>query len=187
MTLEIYTKENFFPERLHHKAWHYCVNSKARWGEYDDIPEEPSGCTINIKTKEAVFKKFDQTSREAFPVLDGYELVRMYINVFFPCEYPRWHVDAEKIPGLEAYTVLYYPHLQWERNAGGCTEFWDDGNGIHGSLPLPNRAVCFEATQWHRATTFNKEVRYTFALKYEKCGPDFDFRKYGSPRFGDRD
>jgi len=180
--MEIYTKDNFLEEKHHYKSYLYASNTSARWGEYDDTPDKPSGCTVNIKNTEAIHRKFDQVARESFDVLDGFDLVRMYINVFFPSEVPRWHVDAHPIEGLEAYTVLYYPQFEWDRNDGGCTEFWAEDH-IYGSLPLPNRAICFNGTLWHRATVFSDTIRYTYALKYEKItDPNLDLRLYGSSR-----
>ena len=185
MSLEIYTKDNFLEKRLQLKAIQYALNMEARWGEYDFDPNLPTGCTVNIREHEQIYHKFDQVSRDSFPCIKDYELVRVYCNVFMPGEEPQWHLDVSPIDGLEAYTVLYYPHLKWERNQGGCTEFWAEDH-IFGSLPLPNRAVCFNGGIWHRARPMSNQVRFTYSLKYELItDPNLDLRMYGSARPGE--
>ena len=180
--MELDTLDNFLPPELHRKAYLYAQNAPARWGEYDDDPAKPSGSSVQVAASEPIYQKFEQVARGEFKVLEGFDLVRMYINVFFPSEVPRWHFDVVPIDGLDGYTVLYYPHLNWERNQGGCTEFWVEDH-VYGSLPLPNRAICFEGSQWHRATVFPDTVRFTFAMKFEKVTDDtLDLRAYGSSR-----
>ena len=123
--MELYTLDNFLPPELHRKAYLYAQNAPARWGEYDDDPAKPSGSSVQVAAaSEPIYQKFEQVARGEFKVLEGFDLVRMYINVFFPSEVPRWHFDVVPIDKLDGYTVLYYPHLNWERNQGGCTEFW---------------------------------------------------------------
>ena len=181
--MELYTKDNFLEDKHHYKSYLYASNTSARWGEYDDRPDRPSGLTVNIREHEPIYKKFNQVARDSFSCLtEDFECIRMYVNVFFPGECPRWHFDTVPVDGLEAYTVLYYPQHHWERNEGGCTEFWCEDH-TYGSLPLPNRAVCFDGTIWHRATPFSENVRYTYAIKYENVtDPELDTRMFGSSR-----
>tara|TARA_B100000073_G_scaffold334826_1_gene327777 strand:+ start:112 stop:660 length:549 start_codon:yes stop_codon:yes gene_type:complete len=181
MNLEVV--DNFLPRDKHLKAFGFVKNAPARWGEYDDLPEKPAGSSIHIKKEDQIFQYFDKVARDRFDQLNdpGFDLVRMYVNVFWPHECPRWHIDAHPIEGLESYTVLYYPHLDWDRNDGGFTHFWKTDHTI-GHFPMPNRAICFDGTIWHTATAFTDQIRYTYALKYEKCTGDIDVRQFGSAR-----
>tara|TARA_B100001094_G_scaffold62289_1_gene58120 strand:+ start:308 stop:871 length:564 start_codon:yes stop_codon:yes gene_type:complete len=186
VSIEIYTEDNFLEPHLHRKAYSYAMNrGQAKWGEYDNDPSKPTGLTVNCTDTEPIYKKFDEVAREKFPIIKDFELVRLYINCFMPYEQPLFHVDADpKIDGLDAYTMLYYPQLEYDRQEGGWTEFLlDDDSYVHGSLPLSNRATLFNGKLWHRATPFRNHVRFTYALKYENItDPNLDLRKYGSAR-----
>tara|TARA_E500000331_G_scaffold353147_1_gene403245 strand:- start:5688 stop:6275 length:588 start_codon:yes stop_codon:yes gene_type:complete len=173
VTLDLFIEDDFLEPRLHQKAFDYAVHKgNARWGEVDVDPTHPTGLTINPSEDEQIYQKFDQVCREKFISIAGFELVRMYINCFMPYEQPCWHEDIDpNIEGVKAYTVLYYPQLKYHIEDGGWTEFID-GNYIHGSLPLCNRAVMFDGSLTHRAQPFRNHVRFTYALKYEMITDD---------------
>ena len=84
----------------------------------------------------------------------------MYINCFAPSENPYFHIDGES-----GMTLLYYPNIEWSINDGGETQFYIDEN-IYGITPIPNRMVIFDASIFHRATTFRNTHRFTVAIKY---------------------
>tara|TARA_Y100001970_G_scaffold131467_1_gene162196 strand:- start:10391 stop:10927 length:537 start_codon:yes stop_codon:yes gene_type:complete len=168
VTLDVFIEDDFLEPRLHQKAFDYARNrGGARWGEFDKDPTRPTGLTINPDKSEPIYRKFDEVCREKFISLSGFELVRMYINCFMPYEQPCWHEDIDpNIKGIDAYTVLYYPQLEYNLEEGGWTEFMDDGF-VHGSLPLCNRAIMFDGSLTHRAQPFRNTIRFSYALKYE--------------------
>ena len=130
--MELYTLDNFLPPELHRKAYLYAQNAPARWGEYDDDPAKPSGSSVQVLASEPIYQKFEQVARGEFKVLKRFDLVRMYINVFFLFRYHVGILTWYLLMGFDGYTVLYYPHLNWERNQGGCTEFWVEDH-VYGS------------------------------------------------------
>ena len=168
--MEIYTQDNFVEQSHIFKILSYLNNSAYKWGEYDTDPNKPTGLVKNILEHEFWYKLFDDASRKHFPVLEGYNLIRMYVNKYYPNEPGYWHQDLQD-PTTPAYTVLYYPNLQWTRDDGGCTEFWAEDH-TYGSFPVPNRAICFDGKIFHRSTPFTDSIRHSVALKYEKDGTE---------------
>lgn len=162
MSFEHYIQTDFLSNQDSYDYFRYAQQLPVRFGEYDDAARKPTGLSANLSYPKAL----DVASRKYFP-LEGYELIRSYLNVFQPTEVPRWHQDIDDIDGWDGYTVLYYSSLRWDWNDGGCTEFWL-GDRIHGAIPIPNSAICFDSKVWHRATPFAEHIRYTYALKYEK-------------------
>ena len=178
--MELYTLDNFLPPELHRKAYLYAQNAPARWGEYDDDPAKPSGSSVQVahpNRSTRSLNKSHEVSSKSWKDLILFVCTSMYSFL------QRYHVGILTwyLLTLDGYTVLYYPHLNWERNQGGCTEFWVEDH-VYG-LPLPNRAICFEGSQWHKPTVFPDTVRFTFAMKFEKVTDDtLDLRAYGSSR-----
>jgi len=168
--MKIYTQDNFIEQSKQLRVLSYLNNSPYKWGEYDMDPNKPVGLSKNILEDEVYYSMLDEASRKHFSVLEGYDLVRMYVNRYQPNEPGYWHQDLMD-PRIPAYTVLYYPHLDWTRDDGGCTEFWEETHTT-GILPLPNRAVCFDGKIWHRSTPFTQTIRYSVALKYENYGTE---------------
>ena len=108
MSLELYVVDDFLEPKLHQKSYSYAMNrGHARWGEVDMDPDLPTGLTVNCNDSEAIYKKFDSLCREKFPVVEDFDLVRMYINCYMPYEQPQFHQDTIDAPGLKSYTVLY--------------------------------------------------------------------------------
>lgn len=160
--MQINYQDKFFNEREHSLIYDYCLNANYKFGETDDVNTPQTGVVHNIPEDEFVFRLFKKKISEFDQSLKSYKLYRMYINCFSPAENPYFHIDGEN-----GVTLLYYPHMQWDINDGGETQFYVDGN-IYGITPVPNRMVIFDASILHKATTFRNNHRFTVAIKYNR-------------------
>ena len=136
----------------------YCNNAAYTYGEPDDFGLPPTGMVHEISKSDIIYKLFESKTQN---LVSDIQLYRMYINCFAPSENPYFHTDGD--PG--DITFLYYPTTRWELNDGGETQFLVD-NEIYGVTPVPNRMVYFDASIFHRATTFRNKYRFTVAIKY---------------------
>jgi hypothetical protein len=159
--MEINYEDNFFNEREHSKIFDYCLNAAYKYGETDEVDTPQTGLVHNIPEDEFIYKLFKKKISDFDSSLSQMKLYRMYINCFAPTENPYFHIDGE-----QGVTLLYYPHMEWNLNEGGETQFYIDEN-IYGIAPIPNRMVIFNASIMHRATTFRSSHRFTVAIKYQ--------------------
>ncbi len=153
--IEIY--DNFFNEETHKKIFEYCTNASYFYGESDFPWTPPVGMISSIGIPSEIFDLFENKKINS---LNGLSAYRMYVNCFSSLENPYFHIDGDS-----GATVLYYPHLEYDLNENGETQFLINDE-IRGVLPLPNRLVKFDATLLHRATSFRSRHRFTVAIKY---------------------
>ena len=158
--MQINFQDNFFDKREHHVMYDYCLNATYKYGETDDVDTPQTGLVHNIPEDEFIYKLIKKKISDFDSHLGSMKLYRMYINCFAPSENPYFHIDGES-----GMTLLYYPNIEWSINDGGETQFYIDEN-IYGITPIPNRMVIFDASIFHRATTFRNTHRFTVAIKY---------------------
>ena len=96
--------------------------------------------------------------------INGYPLVRAYVNFYGPRELAVFHVDADD---PKSTTLLYYPCPTYELDEGGATELIINRN-IVGVRSIANRLLAFKSNILHRSTPFTNYPRWTIALKYNK-------------------
>ena len=104
--------------------------------------------------------------------INGYPLVRAYINFYAPRELAVFHIDDND---PKSTTLLYYPCPTLDPDEGGATELMIDDNLI-GVRSIANRLLAFKSNILHRSTPFTNYPRWTIALKYNKFITDEDVR-----------
>lgn len=92
---------------------------------------------------------------------------RMYTNICNPGEYYEMHVDSNLDDQI---TILYYPNMEWDKNHGGETVFYDqDGlEPIKMVNYIPGRLILFDSKIPHRSNTVNfttSNKRFSVAIK----------------------
>jgi len=75
----------------------------------------------------------------------------------------------------DSVTALLYANLEWHRDWGGETLFFDDdGDTACAVLPRPRRLALFDGGIEHRASAPQRDCyasRLTLAMKFERRGP----------------
>jgi len=138
-------------------------HGKFSYGEKDHPKSEPVGMICDMepyhydKLKIDIFEHFSEVS--------NLKLQRAYVNLFRPYDNPYFHCD--NLVDHEILTVLLYICPQYDIDQGGETQFIVD-NEIKGVFPKAGRAILFDGSILHRATSFRNKPRITIALKYFK-------------------
>ena len=154
---------DFLSKEDHEKCLKYCIKTNNyKYGEIDYPGFPPTGMVSKLDLNHHIVDLFHKSFLEKIFEVQNLNLNRAYINCFAPSENPFFHIDNNDPKSL---TMLYYPHIKWDLNNGGETQFFVD-DSITGILPVPNRLVCFSANIMHRATTFRNGHRFTIAFKY---------------------
>jgi len=130
------------------------------YGETEGKNYPPTGMVFDIRDYESdnfkffdgIIKKFDSRCKK---------IGRAYINLFFPCELPYFHIDGNCI------TCLFYITPKYHYDEGGETQLLIDNN-IVGVRSLPGRLVIFDGNVLHKATSYRSKPRLTVVFKYDK-------------------
>ena len=138
----------------------FCVGMVHQLFSIDDFEKE----SVALESRNKIIQLFRKECESQFPELNGFELIRMYINCFAPSENPYFHIDSA-VPEIKSLTCLYYANDAWSLDDGGETQFYKD-NILYGIPPEPNRMVIFDGRIKHKATSFRNKHRFTVALKY---------------------
>jgi len=151
--------DNFLSKENFEWFLKFATKQAPYWaGAKDNKHTIPTGMVSNVKLDSEPVQWFKDKLN-----FDNLKVCEAYINCFAPGENPYFHIDRK-----DGITVLYYlNNEEWNKDDGGETQFLVDGE-IRGILPVPNRIVYFDANIQHRATSFRKSHRFTFALKYGK-------------------
>jgi hypothetical protein len=160
--MEIQVIDNFLSDEIHKDVFQKCINSPYTYGERDSNRTPPVGMVCNIRNDHYMWDIFSKKISDKFPETLDKQIYRMYINCFSPSENPYFHNDGPK----GQITFLYYPHIYWDYDKGGETQFIMNDQ-IFGILPIPNRIVKFDAELLHKATSFRNNHRFTIAIKYK--------------------
>lgn len=150
----------------------FAEECQYRYGEKDDSTQRPTGMTYDLLTEDTdeedqdVIDLIHGKILEKFPEMEEYKLDRMYINCFAPRELANFHQDCEE--PLDCVTFLLYANPVFKGlDEGGTTEFYLEEKLI-AIPPIPNTLVKFTGWIWHRATPYNTDHRFTYAIKYTK-------------------
>jgi hypothetical protein len=165
--MEIQVVDNFLSDQIHKDVFERCLNSLYTYGETDNDDTPPTGMVSNIGDWNYIddsymWDIFSDRISNKFPETSNKLIYRMYINCFSPSENPYFHTDGPK----GEITFLYYPHIHWNYDDGGETQFIMN-NEITAISPIPNRMVKFNAELLHKATSFRNNHRFTIAVKYK--------------------
>ena len=129
------------------------------YGETDNDDTPPTGLVQEI-TDSSLVNYFALNIHKYFNHLEPGKIYRSYVNLFVPRELPYFHID-----GKNTLTCIIYINPNYDINEGGETQFLLD-NKIVGIQPKSGRAVVFDGSILHRATSFRNFPRLTVALKY---------------------
>jgi hypothetical protein len=129
------------------------------YGETDNDDTPPTGLVHEI-TDSSLVNYFALNIHKYFNHLEPGKIYRSYVNLFIPRELPYFHID-----GKNTLTCIIYINPNYDINEGGETQFLLD-NKIVGIQPKSGRAVVFDGSILHRATSFRNFPRLTVALKY---------------------
>jgi hypothetical protein len=152
--------DNFLPTEDAVLLYQYCISASYEYGEKDGPGTPPTGMVHTLDMGKDAPQKLMKSVASQIKEVATLGLVRAYVNCFAPSENPYFHRD-----GNSGITVLYYSNLGWSLDMGGETQILINDQ-ITGILPLPNRAIFFDANLLHKATTFRDSHRFTVALKY---------------------
>ena len=153
------------------KMWKYVQDAKYIHGEVDHqgsypigmVHELPLDCDFGYPSGlDGISYKYIN-----FPFpreINGYPLVRAYVNFYAPRELAVFHIDDND---PKSTTLLYYPCPTLDPDEGGATELMIDDNLI-GVRSIANRLLAFKSNILHRSTPFTNYPRWTIALKYNK-------------------
>lgn len=186
--MNIQVVDNFLPDQIHKEVFKQTLNLPYLYGETDHAPLHlksridplgeyfnklnpvtvpPIGIVSDIEDGHYLRNIFSDAISDKFPEILDKKIYRMYVNCFFPCDKPNYHIDGSK----GKITFLYYPHIYWNYDDGGETCFIskdsNEQDQIYGILPIPNRIIKFSAELVHKATSFRDTARFTIAIKYE--------------------
>jgi hypothetical protein len=180
--MEIRAIDNFLPDDKFVEVIRYCKSSTYLYGEVDEMENmgndyfcvgmvhqmypihQFEGKNAEIKNRNKIINLVSKECKSQFPEIEDYDLTRMYVNCFAPCENPYFHIDSD-LPDLKSYTCIFYVNDKWNLDDGGETQFYVN-DIIYGVPPEPNRMVLFDGRINHRATSFRNRHRFTIALKY---------------------
>lgn len=137
---------------------------KFKYGEADTPDTPPTGMTFNLDSNQYDILKADLFRH--FGELNNLKFSRAYVNLFMPHENPYFHRDDLYIEN-KLMTLLLYICPQYDLDEGGETQFIINDE-IRGVFPKPGRAVLFDGSIIHRASSFRGNPRITIALKYFK-------------------
>ena len=151
--------DNFLEESDLKSFYNFCLKAPYFYGEKDAPYAPPTGLITPINEENFWFEFFKQRCENKFNMQQ--KIYRMYINLFLPNEKPYYHIDGT---GNDK-TLLFYPNPNFNLDQGGETKFIVN-NEIKGVLPIPNRAILFNANIKHCATPFRDKSRFTLAIKY---------------------
>lgn len=79
----------------------------------------------------------------------------------------EFHIDSSS---SKDYSFLYYAPIEWDKSWGGETVVCDPSGMMHYFQPIPNCAIMFPATWWHRGLAPTKEyngLRVTISFKLQ--------------------
>lgn len=157
-------KDNVFHPDDYDYLRDYSRSASYNYGEGDRVNLLPTGVVHHIDINSSIAKNIDYKLKLSFEELKDLIFDRIYINCFAPREDAFYHIDAP--PGQQCKTCLIYLTKDpWVPIMGGETFFYENDRVI-GIPPHPNRAICFEASILHRASSFREGHRFTLAVKY---------------------
>ena len=159
-------KDNIFHPDDYNYLKEYSRSAPYNYGEGDRIELKPTGVVHNIDITSSIAKNVDYQLKLTFEEVKNLVFDRMYINCFAPREDAYYHIDAPKSEINAKTCLIYLTDGDWIPVMGGETFFYENDKVI-GIPPHPNRAICFDASILHRASSFKEGHRFTLAVKYQ--------------------
>lgn len=151
--------DNIFTEIEIKNLQNLFITQPFTYGETDRDDTPPTGFIQEI-TDSTTVNYLALNISKYFDNLKPHKIYRSYVNLFSAREIPYFHID-----GVNTITCLFYINPNYDIDEGGETQFIVD-NKIIGVAPKAGRAVVFNGSIMHRATSYRSFPRLTVALKY---------------------
>ena len=159
--------ENFAAPDAHRAALAVCNGKGWYFGNASNKTGTHRFWKLDLE-QEPVFQAIWNEAKPRCEALAGVrlKLLRVYANGHTFGQGGEPHQDDSR-PG--SYTLLYYPHGEWDRTWDGDTVVYDEKMEIEAAiLPLPNRAVFFDSRILHKGRAPSRDfhgLRITVAFK----------------------